>query len=167
MKNIWRNMQEYERNMINMKKVWRNMKKYEGILKDIWKNMEYEERMKKYEGILNGKYENKNSYLWNCPYIWAMGLTKILRSSLYLGGEGRGVRFAISRFRGTPGKRHETCQHDLYFLAWPINWTRNWGIPWVGVKYGTYKISVRVGGSGVNLKSWIQEKKEKGNVLVE
>jgi len=29
---------------------------------------------------------------------------------------GGGVGFAISRFRGTPEKRHETCQ-NVYFLS--------------------------------------------------
>ena len=66
------------------------MKKYEGY-------------MKKYEEIC-GKYENNDS-----PYVWAVGLGKISRSSFFRGGEGEGW-FAISRFRGTPEKRHETCQ---------------------------------------------------------
>jgi len=62
--------------------------------------------MKKYEGIC-GKYENKDS-----PYIWAVGLGKILSSSSYFeAGRGMGW-FAIFRFRGTPEKRHETCQSN-------------------------------------------------------
>ena len=57
---------------------------------------------RKYEEIC-GKYENKDS-----PYIWAVGLGKISSSSSYF---GEGGWFAISRFRGTPEKRHETCQN--------------------------------------------------------
>ena len=63
--------------------------------------MKYE---RKYEEIC-GKYENKDS-----PYTWAEGLRRISRSSSYLGRRGGREWFDISRFRGTPEKRHETCQ---------------------------------------------------------
>ena len=58
--------------------------------------------MKKYKGNMK-KYENKDS-----PYIWAVGLRKISRSSFYFGWGGEW--FAIFRFRGIPEKRHEICQ---------------------------------------------------------
>ena len=58
-----------------------------------------------------GKYENKDS-----PYIWTVGLGKISSSSSYPGG---GWEFASFRFKGTPEKKHETCQlvNDIDFSA--------------------------------------------------
>ena len=78
-KEIWRNYEENEGIMkdIIMKKYEGNMKKYERKYEEIWR---------KYEEIC-GKYENKDS-----PYIWAVGLGKILRSSFFRGGEGVVVR---------------------------------------------------------------------------
>ena len=80
MKDIWRKVMK-ELWIYEEKKIWRSMKK------NMW------------------EYENKDS-----PYIWAVGLEKMSRSSYF----GAGV--AISRFRGTPEKKHETWNFEIILL---------------------------------------------------
>ena len=83
-------------------------------MKELWRI--YEEIWRKYEEIYVGnvkKYmENKKDF----PYIWVVGLVKILSSSSYMGQVGEGVGFIIPRFKSTPEKRHETCQNPELVL---------------------------------------------------
>ena len=103
MKKIWK---KYEG---TMKKIWRNMKELWRIYEVIWSNMKelwriYEEIWRTFEELC-GKYENKDS-----PYRpW--NLEKFQAHPLISGGVGGGW-FAIFKFRGTPEKRHETCQYE-------------------------------------------------------
>ena len=51
------------------------------------------------------KYMENNN---DSPYIWAVKLGKIPRSSPSL--------WVLSRFRDTPGKRHVTCINFCFYL---------------------------------------------------
>ena len=97
-----------------MKKIWRNMKKIWRMYGAIWMNYEgnnYEEIWRKYEG--NMRIRTLTIYMGRGTW---KHFELIVRSR-----EGGVGWFAISRFRGTPEKRHETCQLCPYWLRGDSN----------------------------------------------
>ena len=128
MKELWRIYEEIWRNYAGyMKKYEGIMKKYEGYMKELWRIYEgiwrnYEEIWRKYEEIWRNyagymkKYQgNMKKYVGNMKIrtLPIYGPWDLEKFRAFFRGGGEGGWFAIYRFRGTPEKRHETCQYHI------------------------------------------------------